>query len=343
MGYDSNGNWTLTPGYLAIAGQVIQPSQHNPVLEDIGLNGLSAVVVRDGRAAMTGNLNMGAFRVRNISDGALATDAVSKAQLDALAATLSTSSRGDIYGLTLSNNGADATNDIDIAAGSAASNAASPYLLTLASALTKRLDAAWAVGTNQGGLDTGAIANTTYHIWLMQRSDTGIVDVCFSASSSAPTTGGSIPAAYDRFRRIGSILREGAAIVAFKQDGNIFRRATKVDRSSTSAVASALLALSVPLGINVYPILAVDLSTGNVSTDGQVLFGGAWEGSAGIVIARVFTTSLANVTSLAHDIVSPVFLSNTSAQIYFATTISSGSLSANVLSTIGWIDTRGTI
>src|SRR5690606_22933061 len=48
--------------------------------------------------------------------------------------------RGHIYGLTLSNNTTDATNDIDIAAGEAASDGSDPVLMVLASALTKRLD-----------------------------------------------------------------------------------------------------------------------------------------------------------------------------------------------------------
>lgn len=65
-----------------------------------------------------------------------------------------------IYGLTLSNNGTDAVNDIDIAAGrcSQLSDAAP---LVLASTLTKRLDAAWAVGSGNGGRDTGSIADGT--------------------------------------------------------------------------------------------------------------------------------------------------------------------------------------
>lgn len=84
MPYDSNGNFTLNAGYLAVAGQVIQPSQHNPPLEDLATNGLSNVVVRDGRAPMTGNLNMGGFRVRNLADGSLVTDAATKGQLGVL-------------------------------------------------------------------------------------------------------------------------------------------------------------------------------------------------------------------------------------------------------------------
>jgi hypothetical protein len=113
---------------------------------------------------------------------------------------------GHLYGLTLSNNGSDAANDIDIAVGSAASDAASSVMMTLASALTKRLDAGWAVGTNQGGLDTGAVGNNIYYVWEIQRSDTGVVDALFSLSSTAPT----MPANYDRKRVIGSFARVSA-------------------------------------------------------------------------------------------------------------------------------------
>lgn len=114
--------------------------------------------------------------------------------------------RGQINGLALTNNGSDATNDIDIASGSAGSDGTTPVLMTLASALTKRLDASWAVGTGNGGLDTGAVSNATYYVWLIQRSDTGVVDALFSLSSSSPT----MPSNYDRKRRIGSFARLSA-------------------------------------------------------------------------------------------------------------------------------------
>src|SRR3990167_1953787 len=49
---------------------------------------------------------------------------------------------GHIYGLTLSNNGTDPTNDIDIATGKAR-DSTDAVDISLASALTKQLDAAW--------------------------------------------------------------------------------------------------------------------------------------------------------------------------------------------------------
>lgn len=115
-----------------------------------------------------------------------------------------------ISGLTYANNASDATNDIDIAAGTAR-DSTDTVDLSLAATLTKQLDAAWAVGTNAGGLDTGAIGNSDYYIHLIKRTDTGVVDALFSLSATAPT----MPASYTIRRLIGWFKRVGATIVAF--------------------------------------------------------------------------------------------------------------------------------
>lgn len=124
-----------------------------------------------------------------------------------------------ISGLTLSNNATDADHDLDIAAGKCRS-LADDANITIA-AITKRIDAAWAVGTGEGGLDTGTVANNTaYAVHAIRRSDTGVSDVLISASFSAPT----MPADYDQRRLIGFVRTDGSAnIVAFTQVGDYFR------------------------------------------------------------------------------------------------------------------------
>jgi len=240
---------------------------------------------------------------------------------------------GHLYGLTLSNNASDATNDIDIAAGTARDSTNADWLV-LAAAITKRLDAAWAVGTNQGGLDTGSIANTTYHVWLIKRTDTGVVDVLFSTSASAPT----MPTNYTLKRRIGSIIRESAAIVVFKQNGDVFTRAPATDRNSTSAAASALLALSVPAGINVQPLLEI-LLVANASSNVEVNLGTATTGSANIRAAQAISGT---TTEVDVQLVPPQFLlTNTSRQIYYSAVATAGTFNFNTLRTFGWIDRRG--
>lgn len=169
-----------------------------------------------------------------------------------------------ITGLTLSNNVSDATNDIDIATGKAA-DSTNTVMMSLASALTKRLDANWAVGTNQGGLDTGSIANTTYHVYLIRRPDTGVVDVLFSASASSPT----MPANYTQKRRIGSIVRSSGAIKAFVQDGDEFMWSTPVsDIAATNPGTSAVTrTLTLPVGIRVLAYLTVGATGTGASAD----------------------------------------------------------------------------
>lgn len=120
-------------------------------------------------------------------------------------------------GLELSNNATDSDHDLDVAAGSCI-DATKAEMITLASAITKRIDAVWAVGTNQGGLDTGTVSgNKLYAVWLIKRSDTGVVDVLFSLSFTAPT----MPADYDYKRRIGAVRSDGFAnIYQFTQSGH---------------------------------------------------------------------------------------------------------------------------
>lgn len=114
---------------------------------------------------------------------------------------------GYINGLTASINGTDAEHDIDLAPG-VARGENDEVNIVLASALTKRLDAAWAVGSGNGGLDTGVVANTTvYYIWLIRRSGSGAVDALFSLSSTAPT----MPSNYDQRRLLGNLVTDDSA------------------------------------------------------------------------------------------------------------------------------------
>lgn len=88
MPYDSSGIYSLPSGYLAVEGQTILPSQHNPPLQDIA-NGLSQVLLRSGVAPMTGPLNMNGFRVTGIPAGSDPDDLVIYSQLSAVVTQLS--------------------------------------------------------------------------------------------------------------------------------------------------------------------------------------------------------------------------------------------------------------
>lgn len=111
--------------------------------------------------------------------------------------------QGYSFGLALSRNVTDAANDIDIQSGKAAADTSPFNLMVLSSLLTKRIDAAWTVGTNAGGLDTGSVTDGTYYLFGIRRPDTGVVDALLSLSSTAPT----MPTGYTQKRVVGRVSR----------------------------------------------------------------------------------------------------------------------------------------
>lgn len=80
MPYDSSGNFSLVPGTIVSDGMTIQPSQHNPPFQDVA-GGLSMVVVRDGRAPLTGNLNLNGFKVIGSGNATQPNDLVNLGQV----------------------------------------------------------------------------------------------------------------------------------------------------------------------------------------------------------------------------------------------------------------------
>jgi hypothetical protein len=85
--------------------------------------------------------------------------------------------------------------------------------LILSSAITKAITATWVVGSGNGGLDTGAVTNSSwYYGHLIKRSDTGVVDALWSLSATAPT----MPANYDKRRIVAAARTDSAGtFVAF--------------------------------------------------------------------------------------------------------------------------------
>jgi len=79
MPYNPGGIFSLVASYFATPGQTIRTEQHNPPLEDIA-SALSNVLVRDGRAAMTGPLNMNGQVINNVGVGTASTSVATLAQ-----------------------------------------------------------------------------------------------------------------------------------------------------------------------------------------------------------------------------------------------------------------------
>lgn len=136
-------------------------------------------------------------------------------------------------------------------------------LMRLATTINKTTSA-WAVGDNNGGLDTGAIANNTwYHAHLIKRPDTGVVDGLFSLSATAPT----LPANYTLSRHIGSLKTNASAQwVRMHQDGDEFYWDQPVTDLNGADPGAALYTISTPPGIATMAHLAFNWRSTGVSS-----------------------------------------------------------------------------
>jgi hypothetical protein len=247
--------------------------------------------------------------------------------------------RGYLVGFAVSNNGSDATNDLDIAVGKARNDDDTEDII-LESALTKRLDATWVVGNNEGGLDTGSIADTTYHVFAIKRPDTGVEDVLFSASASSPT----MPTNYTKKRRIFSFQRVGGAIQLFTQRGDDVELTTPVvDISNTAVGASADAVLaSVPNGIVVeaHVNLAVMRASGaallyarpKTATDANPVGGAGAIASPGATVGLGSNTTTNSIHGVAR------IYTNTAQTIRVSAATSTCTVNTT---TLGWTDRRG--
>jgi hypothetical protein len=148
-------------------------------------------------------------------------------------------------GLTLSNDVTSPNTVLDIATGTACSDD-NTTMMALSTVITKNCNAAWAVGSGNGGLDTGSTlaASIWYHVFLIERIDTGVVDVLISTSATAPT----LPTSYTRKRRIGSIFADTSAhILAFTQLGDQFLWTVPIlSIGGTSAIGTTPGLINVP-------------------------------------------------------------------------------------------------
>lgn len=237
--------------------------------------------------------------------------------------------RSYLAGLTLSTAGSSAT--FGIAAG-VATDSTNVSMMALASAYTKTTSS-WAVGTGNGALDTGSIANSTwYHVYQIQRPDTGVVDVLISLSATSPT----LPANYTLFRRIGSMKTNGSAQwTSFSQVGDKFiwnAAIADINAASNVGTTRASITLTVPTGIVVTALFnSTIVSSGTANS---------------LVYSSLLESSQAPATGYVSIYISGAgsnagsfqTTTNTSAQIGVRSDGASGAYS---VATHGWIDSRG--
>lgn len=233
---------------------------------------------------------------------------------------------GFIGGLTLS--AAGGTGTFGIAAG-AANDVSNGGIMALSSAYTKTT-ASWAVGSGNGGLDTGSIAaNTWYHHYLIKRTDTGVVDPIFSLSASSPT----MPSGYTLKRWLGALKTDGSSQwIAFTQTGNTFiwnSQVTDVSGVTLTSASRTLHTLTVPTGVVVEALFRAGFQAGGGSAQ-----------NVNITSPQESDLSFPNSTS--GDLIAAASqfdagnfakMTNTSAQVGSKSNVNSGLFTIN---TFGW-------
>jgi hypothetical protein len=251
--------------------------------------------------------------------------------------------RGYLGGFGLANDATSPGTVIDVGAGLCASDDVTGYMALVPFSKTT---GPWAAGSGNGGLDTGSIAASTwYHVFVIQRTDTGTVDVLLSQSATSP----ALPALYGRKRRIGSIrTNTSSQILAFVQNGDEFlwaapgQDAAPAILNGTLGTAPVLVTLTVPTGLKVNALLRCywqNAAAGTLyllsSPDETPVAGGSLNtsGSQGNISAAASFANNGEGAILTLNV-----RTNTGAQVRAVSSAAGSSLS---IATCGWVDTRG--
>ena len=297
----ASGNESAQPVVLDSAGR--------PPSEGIWMTGLTKIVVKNSAGTTIKTYD-------SAGDGS-GTNAMPK---------------NHIAGLTLSLD-ADTDHDINVTAGEAR-DAADSEDMALAGEITKQIDAGiWAVGDDAAGMDTAdaITADTMYYAWLIKRTDTGVVDVLVSASSTAPT----MPTSYDKKRLIGAVLTDGTTpgnLIGFTQVGDYFRYTGDViaDVSDTTITSDAFetAALSVPPSSEAMIYGSTDGSTGVTQMRLTVRTAGAADAAAAFESASISEHAAGADTIRAGGFIA--VLVDSSSQVNYAALESAGTVNVRI-------------
>jgi len=235
------------------------------------------------------------------------------------------------YGCQLTND-TDADHDISVAVGCRMDDGKTEVIY-LSSAIVKRIDAAWVVGTGNGGLNTGSVAvSTWYHMYLIKNPTTPVVDVMFTTWANRAT----LPSGYTKKARIGAVLTDGSAnIIAFSQVGRTFLWDDPVMDIEDTTVSTSVETdtLSVPTDIQVEAIIN---AAGGHATAATLLYVQSPDANAEnptVSAAPLGTFASSAGVTWVHG---PFRVrTNTSAQIKYSASANPTTLR---IATLGWVD-----
>ena len=236
--------------------------------------------------------------------------------------------------IIISNSGLDPNNDVNFNAGVFQfSDGTGQAALT---SLTKRLDANWASGTNQGGLDSGVKAiNTWYHCYAIYNPTTLAEDALFSKGAITPNV---LPSGYTKFKRVGSIITNSAGnILQFTQFDKKFHLRPQVENRPLVILSGpSIITVTAPFGLVTEAICSITYSISNFPSPRYVLINSLSDPSNIASINNYTmiipgTSASLNFSSTAQREVA----TNTSSQINIATSAPGSNIQVY---TDGWID-----
>lgn len=242
--------------------------------------------------------------------------------------------RAYLAGLGLSNNAGAPNTKIDVAAGMAMDSTNAALMVYAGGTLDCGT-------TGANGLDTGALANSTwYHVFLIAIAG-GARALLASTSATVP----AMPGTYTLKRRLGSFKTDGSAhILAFVQDGDLFQwNAIVNDIGATNpGTAAVTRTLSVPSGVNVVALVQLGITTtsgGGVAAAllSDLALTAPTPGTSGFAD---LSSAYSGVGGVLNAYVPRQVRTNLSSQIRSQITFSDANVKLTI-NTIGWIDRRG--
>ena len=165
-----------------------------------------------------------------------------------------------VYGLVLSNDGANPNSVFDISAGIVTDKTAT--ITIKLPAFTKTLSP-WALGSGVGALDTGTVTNSRWYcIFAINNPTTGVSDILASLSYTSPT----LPTGFTYSAFLMAIYINGSGnIFTFTQIGSrVFYGSETADNSLVAAPTTpTLFTLNVPTGLQVLANYRLTMQNGS--------------------------------------------------------------------------------
>lgn len=247
--------------------------------------------------------------------------------------------RGYIDGLITSVNSIDPDHDIDVTTGDCRDSSNS-FNINATVGLTKQIDAAWAEGTDAGGLASALTltADTTYHFFAIAKTD-GTVDFGWDTDLTASNLLADATG-YIYYRRVASHMTDPSVnIITYTQTGDHFRLSAPVRDYSVGnpGTANQFIQMTVPAGIQVLADISVAIEDNTATTTTYANISST-DQTAVLPSSSLYTLEINVNSAFAQTRVD--ILTNVTKAVQYRQSVSTADHVARLF-TYGWTDFRG--